>query len=163
MEEERHYNEIAMSGVNMRSRTVSSPIPYNPSPSSSRPLSPGINLVGSSRDTFSTQGGPSGSSIGRCYACGQATYPALPLGPSGATVAPTPLVPCPSVGGFLPVSSSPPAPPISGGRRTSERFIKPAIPPVTAMAPTSNSSLIASHVTPPPSTASPSPMDVARS
>jgi len=41
MEEERHYNEIAMSGVNMRSRTVSSPIPYNPSPSSSRPLSPG--------------------------------------------------------------------------------------------------------------------------
>jgi hypothetical protein len=34
------------------------------------------------------------------------------LGPSGATVAPTPLVPCPSVGGFLPVSSSPPAPPV---------------------------------------------------
>jgi hypothetical protein len=41
MEEERHYNEIAMSGGNMRSRTVSSPVPYNPSPSSSRPLSPG--------------------------------------------------------------------------------------------------------------------------
>ena len=41
MEEERHYNEIAMSGGNVRSRTVSSPIPYNPSPSSSRPLSPG--------------------------------------------------------------------------------------------------------------------------
>lgn len=73
----------------------------------------GINLVGSSRDTFSTPGGPSGSSIGRCYACGQATYATLPLGPSGATVAPTPLVPCPSVGGFLPVSSSPPAPPIA--------------------------------------------------
>lgn len=70
-------------------------------------------MVGSSRDTFSTPGGPSGSSIGRCYACGQATYATLPLGPSGATVAPTPLVPCPSVGGFLPVSSSPPAPPVA--------------------------------------------------
>lgn len=163
MEEERHYNEIAMSGVNMRSRTVSSPIPYNPSPSSSRPLSPGINLVGSSRDTFSTPGGPSGSSIGRCYACGQATYATLPLGPSGATVAPTPLVPCPSVGGFLPVSSSPPAPPIAGARRTSERFIKPAIPPVTAVPPASNSCLVASHATPPPTTASPAPMDVAKS
>jgi hypothetical protein len=68
----------------------------------------GINLVGSSRDSFTT----SGASMGRCYACGQATYPTLPLGPSGATVAPTPLVPCPTVGGFLPVSSSPPAPPI---------------------------------------------------
>lgn len=40
MEEERHYNEIAAGG-NVRSRAVSSPIPYNPSPSSSRPLSPG--------------------------------------------------------------------------------------------------------------------------
>lgn len=72
----------------------------------------GINLVGSSRDSFSASGGPSGASMGRCYACGQATYPALPLGPSGATVAPMPIVPCPSVGGFLPVSSSPPAPPV---------------------------------------------------
>lgn len=50
-----------------------------------------------------------------------------------------------------------------GGRRTSERFIKPAIPPATAIAPASNSSLIGSHVTPPPSAASPSPMDVAKS
>ena len=41
MEEERHYNEIVMSGGNIRNRTVSSPVPYNPSPSSSRPLSPG--------------------------------------------------------------------------------------------------------------------------
>lgn len=44
MEEERHYNEIAMSGGNVRSRTVSSPVPYTPSPSSSRPLSPGEYL-----------------------------------------------------------------------------------------------------------------------
>lgn len=37
MEEERHYNEVA----SQRHRTLSSPVPYNPSPSSSRPLSPG--------------------------------------------------------------------------------------------------------------------------
>lgn len=41
MEEERHYNETVMSGVGIRGRTVSSPVPYNPSPSCSRPLSPG--------------------------------------------------------------------------------------------------------------------------
>lgn len=44
MEEERYYNEMAVSGGNIRSRTLSSPIPYNPSPSSSRPLSPGYCL-----------------------------------------------------------------------------------------------------------------------
>ena len=37
MEEERHYNEM----TSRRHRTLSSPIPYNPSPNSSRPLSPG--------------------------------------------------------------------------------------------------------------------------
>ena len=37
MEEERHYNEM----TSQRHRTLSSPIPYNPSPNSSRPLSPG--------------------------------------------------------------------------------------------------------------------------
>lgn len=45
MEEERHYNEIVMSGSNIRNRTVSSPVPYNPSPSSSRPLSPGKDFI----------------------------------------------------------------------------------------------------------------------
>ncbi|KAL3198538.1 hypothetical protein MRX96_014354 [Rhipicephalus microplus] len=39
MDEERHFNEMAHG---MRPRTVSSPIPYNPSPNSSRPLSPGL-------------------------------------------------------------------------------------------------------------------------
>lgn len=42
MEEERHYNEMA-SGGTIRTRTESSPGPYNPSPASSRPLSPGGN------------------------------------------------------------------------------------------------------------------------
>lgn len=42
MEEERHYNEAVMSGGSIRARNVSSPVPYNPSPSCSRPLSPGI-------------------------------------------------------------------------------------------------------------------------
>jgi len=41
MEEERHYNEHILSG---RQHTVS-PIPYNPSPSQSRPLSPGEFLL----------------------------------------------------------------------------------------------------------------------
>ncbi|XP_039312458.1 coiled-coil domain-containing protein 6 isoform X7 [Solenopsis invicta] len=97
MEEERHYNEIVMSGGNIRTRTVSSPVPYNPSPSSSRPLSPG------SREGFSAN---------RCYACGQPTAPpfASSSPPSGVNyyqghaVAPT-------------------------SRRTSDRFVKPAIPP----------------------------------
>lgn len=39
MEEERHYNEQVLG---TRQHTVS-PIPYNPSPSQSRPLSPGNN------------------------------------------------------------------------------------------------------------------------
>ncbi|KAE8749887.1 hypothetical protein FOCC_FOCC003356 [Frankliniella occidentalis] len=139
MEEERYYNEMAVSGGNIRSRTLSSPIPYNPSPSSSRPLSPGMTLVGSnSRDSFSGPMGPAcGTGLGRCYACGQPTYPHVP---GIVPVTPIPLAPLPCrdsmVGGFLPRSSSPPAPPlaVSPGmigrvcQRTSERFIKPAIP-----------------------------------
>uniref|UniRef100_A0A1S4N1R8 Uncharacterized protein n=1 Tax=Pediculus humanus subsp. corporis TaxID=121224 RepID=A0A1S4N1R8_PEDHC len=62
MEEERHFNEVVSSGGNVRPRGVSSPIPYNPSPSSSRPLSPGGSLANS----LSREG-----STSRCYACGQ--------------------------------------------------------------------------------------------
>ncbi|XP_034189963.2 coiled-coil domain-containing protein 6-like isoform X1 [Osmia lignaria lignaria] len=127
MEEERHYNEIVMSGVNIRNRTVSSPVPYNPSPSSSRPLSPGnynnllfskyycnyfiqkfkyfyVILIGSAtREGFNTN---------RCYACGQHTT--VPF-----------------------ASSSPPstAHVVMSNRRTSDRFVKPAIPP-TIVSPT---------------------------
>nr|CAD7195321.1 unnamed protein product [Timema douglasi]CAD7410436.1 unnamed protein product [Timema poppensis] len=78
MEEERHYNEVAVSGVNVRNRAISSPLPY-PSPSCSRPLSPGMNLAGpSNRESVSTL------PTGRCYACGQVTYSTMPLGPSGS-------------------------------------------------------------------------------
>lgn len=35
----RYFNEMSAQGL--RARTVSSPIPYTPSPSSSRPISPG--------------------------------------------------------------------------------------------------------------------------
>ncbi|XP_018373228.1 PREDICTED: coiled-coil domain-containing protein 6 isoform X3 [Trachymyrmex cornetzi] len=94
MEEERHYNEIVMSGGNIRTRTVSSPVPYNPSPSSSRPLSPGST----SREGFNAN---------RCYACGQPT--ASPFASSS-----------PPSGGHIVAPSS---------RRTSDRFVKPAIPP----------------------------------
>ncbi|KAH0950653.1 hypothetical protein HN011_000799 [Eciton burchellii] len=99
MEEERHYNEIVMSGGSIRNRTVSSPVPYNPSPSSSRPLSPGVNVLGStSREGFSAN---------RCYACGQPTAP--PFASSS-----------PPSGGHIVTPAS---------RRTSDRFVKPAIPP----------------------------------
>ncbi|XP_014255791.1 coiled-coil domain-containing protein 6 isoform X2 [Cimex lectularius] len=105
MEEERHYNEMA-SGINMRSRTESSPGPFIPSPVSSRPLSPGVLLLLcpalNNRDVVS----------GRCYACGSSIYTNV----------------------FLARSSSPPAPPLVGHhprgiQRNPERFIKPAIPP----------------------------------
>lgn len=118
MEEERHYNEQVL-GV--RQHTVS-PIPYpNPSPSQSRPLSPGSVQ---SRESLSLSGGPpciqsqpTPPVVPRCYACGQVTpAPGAPVPTVAATLGP-----------FLPVgSSSPPAPP--SHRRTSERFIKPAIP-----------------------------------
>ncbi|KAJ8672842.1 hypothetical protein QAD02_004102 [Eretmocerus hayati] len=99
MEEERHYNETVMSGVNIRSRNVSSPVPYNPSPSCSRPLSPGNILAGStSRENLNTS---------RCYACGQPAP--LPFTSSS-----------PPSGGHILAPST---------RRASDRFIKPAIPP----------------------------------
>lgn len=40
----RYFNEMSAQGL--RARTVSSPIPYTPSPSSSRPISPGRFLYG---------------------------------------------------------------------------------------------------------------------
>lgn len=120
MEEERHYNEQVL-GV--RQHTVS-PIPYNPSPSQSRPLSPGST----SRDSLTT---PVPTNVmQRCYACGSQVPTAgqVPNAVPAGTLAP-----------FLPIgSSSPPAPP---QRRTSERFIKPAIPapqPASPMDTTSN-------------------------
>ncbi|XP_066582705.1 coiled-coil domain-containing protein 6-like [Prorops nasuta] len=125
MEEERHYNEIVMSGGNIRNRTVSSPVPYNPSPSSSRPLSPGINIIGSSsRENFTAN---------RCYACGQPT--SIPFASSS-----------PPSGGHI----VPPA-----GRRTSDRFVKPAIPPT----------VVSPGISPmpnPTSSSAGSPMDIAK-
>lgn len=40
----RYFNEMSAQGL--RARTVSSPIPYTPSPSSSRPISPGKMATG---------------------------------------------------------------------------------------------------------------------
>lgn len=39
----RYFNEMSAQGL--RARTVSSPIPYTPSPSSSRPISPGMSIL----------------------------------------------------------------------------------------------------------------------
>ncbi|XP_062330436.1 coiled-coil domain-containing protein 6b isoform X2 [Osmerus eperlanus] len=41
MDDERYFNEMSAQGL--RPRTVSSPIPYPPSPSTSRPISPGLS------------------------------------------------------------------------------------------------------------------------
>ncbi|NP_001079613.2 coiled-coil domain containing 6 S homeolog [Xenopus laevis] len=43
MDDERYFNEMSAQGL--RPRTVSSPIPYTPSPSSSRPISPGLSYA----------------------------------------------------------------------------------------------------------------------
>ncbi|GAB1869680.1 Coiled-coil domain-containing protein 6 [Camponotus japonicus] len=125
MEEERHYNEIVMSGGNIRTRTLSSPVPYNPSPSSSRPLSPGST----SREGFNAN---------RCYACGQPT--ASPFASSS-----------PPSGGHIVAPSS---------RRTSDRFVKPAIPPtiVSPGGPPTIAPNPTANVAPHPG----SPMDIAK-
>ncbi|XP_012539633.1 coiled-coil domain-containing protein 6 isoform X3 [Monomorium pharaonis] len=126
MEEERHYNEIVMSGGNIRSRTVSSPVPYNPSPSSSRPLSPGSTT----REGFNAN---------RCYACGQ------PIAPPFASSSP------PSGGHVAPSS-----------RRTSDRFVKPAIPP-TIVSPGGPPTVAPNTTANPIATPQPgSPMDIAK-
>ncbi|XP_032688060.1 coiled-coil domain-containing protein 6 isoform X2 [Odontomachus brunneus] len=128
MEEERHYNEIVMSGGNIRTRTVSSPVPYNPSPSSSRPLSPGS----ASRESFSAN---------RCYACGQPS--ALPFASSSP----------PSAGHIVAPSN----------RRTSDRFVKPAIPPtiVSPGGPPTIANIVSAAAAAAVTTAG-SPMDIAK-
>ncbi|XP_076624340.1 coiled-coil domain-containing protein 6 isoform X3 [Colletes latitarsis] len=104
------------------SESESSPVPYNPSPSSSRPLSPGS----STREGFNTN---------RCYACGQPT--AIPFASSSP----------PSTQGHVVTSSN---------RRTSDRFVKPAIPP-TIVSP--GGPPIANTAT---NTTGGSPMDIAK-
>lgn len=108
MDEERHFNEMVSHGQLIRPRTVSSPIPYNPSPNSSRPLSPGATYGSGSRDAFSPL-----SPMGRCHACGQ-TMPHLP-GPNNA---------------YMPSSSPPPSSHhmFSKPRPNHERFVKPVAP-----------------------------------
>lgn len=99
MEEERHFNEMSSFGGNVRPRGRSSPIPYNPSPSSSRPLSPGTDLFLIQPGNFLKQykpGGPLLRDSQRCYACGQT----LPTANSSLL--------------FLPRSVSPPAFPVCG-------------------------------------------------
>ncbi|XP_053980253.1 coiled-coil domain-containing protein 6 isoform X2 [Hylaeus anthracinus] len=103
------------------SESESSPVPYNPSPSSSRPLSPGS----STREGFNTN---------RCYACGQPTP--IPFASSSP----------PSAGHVITPSN----------RRTSDRFVKPAIPPTIV---SSGGPPIANTAT---NATSGSPMDIAK-
>ncbi|CAB3369879.1 Hypothetical predicted protein [Cloeon dipterum] len=117
MEEERHYNEAIIVGAvagstagappGVRPRRVSSPVPY-PSPSSSRPLSPGIGGL---------------SSSGRCFACGQPS----PYPPTATLSSSPPHHP----------NSGTPGNQLNP-RVQRERFVKPAVPPASpgSMAPT---------------------------
>ncbi|CAH1953633.1 unnamed protein product [Acanthoscelides obtectus] len=110
MEEERHYNEQVL-GV--RQHTVS-PIPnYNPSPSQSRPLSPGLSSMGapSPRDSLV------GCATPRCHSCGQLMSS--------------------SAGTSTPLPGSQASPGGAGGHRRppGERFVKPAVPPVAPATP----------------------------
>ncbi|XP_059471910.1 coiled-coil domain-containing protein 6 [Neocloeon triangulifer] len=110
MEEERHYNEAIIVGVaggnqaaappGVRPRRVSSPVPY-PSPSSSRPLSPGIGGL---------------SNTGRCFACGQQS----PFPPNTNLSSSPPHHP----------SSGTPGNQLNP-RVPRERFVKPAVPPAS--------------------------------
>lgn len=113
MDEERQFNELSH-GHSVRQRTVSSPIPYAPSPSSSRPLSPGLTFS-NARETFSPT-----SPLGRCPHCNQPLYHIIassahlpstsPHGhghPAWTTSAMTRMQPSPS----------------------QEKFVKPAAPP----------------------------------
>ncbi|KAB7502722.1 Coiled-coil domain-containing protein 6 [Armadillidium nasatum] len=114
MEEERHYNEM----TSHRHRTVSSPGPYNPSPNSSRPLSPGLSNFNPAREMFSTP-----SSLNRCPTCGQMLHHSPILHSIGGSAPPS----------YLPSTSPPPPagyarPPV---RQTQERFVKPIAPPPT--------------------------------
>ncbi|XP_037269351.1 coiled-coil domain-containing protein 6 [Rhipicephalus microplus] len=155
MDEERHFNEMAHG---MRPRTVSSPIPYNPSPNSSRPLSPGLPVSGVlgnlSREALS----PSGS-LNRCQTCGQSLFHASgPTAPPSAFLLPSPSPPT--------VNMLPPHPasfPSSNQARvrtsSQERFSKgpaSATPVVSPVAPGHLS--ITTNLAPPTVPAAASPM-----
>ncbi|KAM7304111.1 coiled-coil domain-containing protein 6 [Ixodes scapularis] len=82
MDEERHFNEMSAHG--MRPRTVSSPIPYNPSPNSSRPLSPGIQGPGMMLGAIPREALSPSSPMNRCQTCGQPLFhPSGPVPPPG--------------------------------------------------------------------------------
>lgn len=145
MEEERHYNEQVLSVT--RQHTVS-PVPYNPSPSQSRPLSPGLTCLQapSPRDSLIIIGssgvpmvGPQSTTVipqtTRCNSCGSmigALPPAACVLPSvgGATVGVVPpTVLSGSAGSYQPPAAVPTGTAAGvGHRRTSERFVKPALP-----------------------------------
>ncbi|KAG1679925.1 Coiled-coil domain-containing protein 6 [Nymphon striatum] len=139
MDEERHFNEITSqmtthTGHNVRPRTVSSPIPYNPSPNSSRPLSPGLNYGSSTcsgRDAFSPP-----SPMTKCPSCGQSIFHHS----AGSN-------PC-SVS-MLPSTSPPSFHSTSCGishctqkRPSLEKFVKPPMPPPAHTAAVTTASLM---------------------
>lgn len=116
MEEERYLNEMT-SALHTRPRAASSPVPHNPSPSSSRPLSPGV------REAFS----PPNPIASRCPHCNQALFS------SAFTIAGSQQYssPCSSLGsGILAhTSGAIPIPIKNMPLGTHEKFAKPHAPP----------------------------------
>ncbi|GAB6019530.1 Coiled-coil domain-containing protein 6 [Chamberlinius hualienensis] len=114
MDEERYFNEMASHGQQVRPRTISSPIPYNPSPNS-RPLSPGVTYGSGSRDAFSPP-----SPMGRCHSCGQTVFHLTGQSASAASSA-----------AYMPSTSPPPqSHSFSKPRPSQERFAKPVAPQI---------------------------------
>ncbi|XP_026817214.1 coiled-coil domain-containing protein 6 isoform X1 [Rhopalosiphum maidis] len=110
MEEERQYNEMASN----RCRTSSSPLPFPPSPSQSRPLSPGSTA--GTPGVFRGEIGVLGyANMNRCYVCGQAVPSNLVIGAPSTPLCPTTQV----------INQSRT---LSLGRPVSERFVKPIVP-----------------------------------
>ncbi|KAJ8022981.1 Coiled-coil domain-containing protein 6 [Holothuria leucospilota] len=102
MDDERQFNEMAMMGH--RPRTISSPIPYSPSPSPNRSISPALHSV------FSP---PSPASRPTPMVISQGHAP--PLSPFGTS---------PPVGPGMHIRSR-----IPSGSNATEKFIKPPVPP----------------------------------
>ncbi|XP_050052788.1 coiled-coil domain-containing protein 6-like [Dermacentor andersoni] len=159
MDEERHFNE--MSAHAMRPRTVSSPIPYNPSPNSSRPLSPGLPVSGGPGSVLGSLPrealSPSGS-LNRCQTCGQPLFhPTGPTAPPPAFLLPSPSPPT--------VNMLPPHPasfPSSNQARvrtsSQERFSRAPAPATPVVSPIAPSHLSAANPAPPTVPAAASPM-----
>lgn len=113
MDEERYFNEMTCS-LHARPRAASSPVFHNPSPSSSRPLSPG------GKDTFS----PPNPIVVRCPHCNQPWTSSLSV-PGSQLNLPQAV----GSGSMAHTSGAIPIPMKSMPLGLHEKFVKPSAPP----------------------------------